>query len=66
MANKKNQELRELYKDPEIVATVESRRLRWVGHVERRGKESLLKKVTDGQTHGTRLLGRLKLRWKDD
>ncbi|XP_054276782.1 trichohyalin-like [Macrosteles quadrilineatus] len=62
---RKNRELRELYKEPDIVAIVKIRRLRWAGHVERREEESMLKKIANGQPRGTRPLGRPNLRWRD-
>ena len=34
-----NEELRDLYSLPNIVRVVKSRRMRWAGHVSRRGRE---------------------------
>lgn len=62
---RKNQELRELYKDPDIIAMVKSRRLRWLGHVYRRDVDSRIKRVWMGQPEGRRPLGRPRLRWSD-
>ncbi|KAL1450082.1 hypothetical protein WDU94_002536 [Cyamophila willieti] len=39
--------------------------MRWTGHVLRRGSESLIKNVWEGEIAGTRRRGRPKLRWKD-
>ncbi|KAJ4437109.1 hypothetical protein ANN_17244 [Periplaneta americana] len=42
-----NRELRDIYKGPDIIALIESRRLRWLGHVLRRDEDSLLRKASD-------------------
>ena len=34
-----NEELNDLYSSPNIVRVIKSRRMRWVGHVARMGKE---------------------------
>jgi hypothetical protein len=34
-----NEELRDLYSSPSIIRIIESRRMRWVGHVARMGEE---------------------------
>ena len=34
-----NEELNDLYSSPNIVRVIESRRMRWVGHVARMGEE---------------------------
>ena len=34
-----NEELNDLYSSPNIVRVIKSRRMRWVGHVERVGEE---------------------------
>ncbi|XP_054285599.1 uncharacterized protein LOC129002085 [Macrosteles quadrilineatus] len=58
-----NRELRELFKDPDIIGEVKSRRLRWVGHILRRKEESLLKIALRGNPRGRRPIGRPKARW---
>ncbi|KAI5715018.1 hypothetical protein M8J77_009060 [Diaphorina citri] len=62
---KKNKEIRELFNEPDIVANIRCRRMRWTGHVLRRDDESLIKSVWEGELTGTRRRGRPKLRWKD-
>jgi hypothetical protein len=49
-----------LYPSPNIVIIMESRRMRWAGHVARMG--SLLV----GKVEGRRQLGRPRLRWVDN
>jgi hypothetical protein len=34
-----NEELRDLYSSPSIIRIMKSRRMRWAGHVARRGEE---------------------------
>lgn len=60
-----NRELRDIYKDPDIIALIKSRRLRWLGHVLRRDEDSLLRKAFDYSPRCTRPLGRPRLRWQD-
>ena len=54
-----NEELKDLYSLPNIVRVIKSRRMRWVGHVARMGKE----RVLVGKSEGRRQLGRPRLRW---
>lgn len=61
----RNMELRDLFLESDIVANIRCRRMRWTGHVLRRGGESLIKSVWEGEIAGTRGRGRPKLRWKD-
>jgi hypothetical protein len=35
-----NEELRNLYSSPSIIRMIKSRRMRWAGHVARRGEEN--------------------------
>jgi hypothetical protein len=35
----RNEELRDLYSSPSIIRIIKSRRMRWVGHVARKGGE---------------------------
>ena len=62
---RKNQELRVLYTDPDIVAIVKARRLSWIGHVLRRQNGNRLLEVWRATPVGKRPLGRPKLRWTD-
>uniref|UniRef100_A0A8D8W071 Endonuclease-reverse transcriptase n=2 Tax=Cacopsylla melanoneura TaxID=428564 RepID=A0A8D8W071_9HEMI len=62
---RKNKEIRDLFNEPDIIANIRCRRMRWTGHVLRRGSESLIKRVWEGEIAGTRRRGRPKLRWKD-
>ena len=49
-----------------IVRHIKSRRLRWVGHVERMPDERVVKSIYKWKPHATRPKGRPRLRWDDN
>jgi len=53
-----NKELNDLYCSPNIVRVMKSRRMRWVGHVARMGKERGVYRFLVGKPEGRRPLGR--------
>jgi hypothetical protein len=55
-----------LYSSPNIIRQIESRRMRWAGHVARMREERYVYKVLVGKAEGKRPLGRLKRRWEDE
>jgi hypothetical protein len=57
-----NQELRELYKDLDIVSDIKEKRLEWIGHVLRMDQEKRFKKRSESKLEG-RSRGRPRLRW---
>ena len=58
-----NEKLHSLYRSPNIVRVIKSRRLRWAGHVARMEEGgSAFKILTDKHT-GKRPLGRPRRRW---
>jgi hypothetical protein len=59
-----NEELHNLYSSPDIISQVNSRRMRWAGHVARMGEERKMYKVLVGKPEGKRLLGRPRRRWE--
>ena len=59
-----NEELHSLYRSPNIVRVIKSRRLRWAGYVARMGGRSAFK-ILAGKPIGKRLLGRPRRRWED-
>ncbi|KAJ4428417.1 hypothetical protein ANN_24454 [Periplaneta americana] len=61
--NEHKRELRDIYKDPDIIALIKSRRLRWLGHVLPQYEDSLLRKASDYSPRCTKPLGRPHLRW---
>ena len=61
-----NKELKELYKDLDIVADVKNKRLEWIGHVERMDEVGTVKEIFECKTGGSRRIGRPRLRWLED
>jgi hypothetical protein len=61
-----NEELNDLYSLPSIVLVVKSRRMRWVGHVARMGKDKAVHRVLVGKPEEKRPLGRPRRRWEDN
>jgi DNA-binding transcriptional regulator PaaX len=44
-----NEELHELYSSPTVVRVIKSRRMRWAGHVARKGEGRRVYRVLDGK-----------------
>lgn len=63
---RKNNELRDLYGEPDLVCFVKTARLRWLGHVERMADTRIPKKLLNGKPDGKRRRARPRLRWLDD
>ena len=57
-----NVELSDLYSLPNIVRVVKSRRMRWAGHVARKGEGRGVHRVLVGKPEGKRPLGRPRRR----
>ena len=53
-----NEELNYLYCSPNIVRVIKSRRMRWAGHVVRKGEMRGVYRVLVGKPEGKRPLGR--------
>jgi hypothetical protein len=49
-----------------IIRVIKSRRMRWVGHVARRGKKRNVYTILVGKPEGERPLGRRRRRWEDN
>jgi hypothetical protein len=60
-----NEELRDLYSSPNIIRIIESRRMRWAGHVARIGEKRNAYILLVGKPEGKRPLGRPRRRWMD-
>jgi hypothetical protein len=61
----RNEELHNVYSSPNIIIMMESRRMRWAGHVARVvGKRNAYGFLL-GKPEGRRLLGRPRRRWED-
>ena len=61
-----NEELDSLYRSPNIVRVIKSRRLRWAGHVARMKEGRSAFKILKGKPTGKRPLGRPRRRWEDN
>ena len=57
-----SEEINDLYCSPNIVRVIQSRRMRWAGHVVRMGEE----RVLVWKPEGKRPLGRPRRRWMDN
>ena len=55
-----------MYRSPNIVRVIKSRRLRWAGHITRMEEGRSAVKILAGKPTGKRLLGRPRRRWEDD
>jgi hypothetical protein len=64
-ACKYNDELRKLFKEPDIVQSIKISRLKWLGHIRKMDEISLCKKSDFSHLDGSRKKGRPKLRWLD-
>jgi hypothetical protein len=58
-------ELHNIYSSPNTIRQVKSRRMRWAGHVARKGEDKKVFKVFVVKPEGNRLLGRPKRRGWD-
>ena len=61
-----NEELHSLYRSPNIVRVIKSRRLRWAGHVVRMEQSGSASKILTGKPAGRRPLGRPRCRCEDN
>jgi hypothetical protein len=61
-----NQELRNRYGQPDIIAGIKSKRLEWLGYVAIMEENTMVKGVFEGHPGGRRNTGRPRKRWLDD
>jgi hypothetical protein len=59
-----NEELNDLYRSPNVIRVIKSRRMRWAGHVACMEGEERCIKGFDGGPEGKRPLGRPRRRWE--
>ena len=55
-----------MYRSPNIVRVIKSRRLRWAGHVARMEDSRIAFKILTGTLTGKKLLGRPRHKWEDN
>ena len=55
-----------MYRSPNIVRVIKSRRLRWAGHVVRMEEGRSAFKILIGNPTGKRPIGRPRRRWEDN
>ena len=55
-----------MYRSPNIVRVIKSRRLRWVGHVARMEEGRSIFKILTGKPTGKRPLGRSRRIWEEN
>ena len=55
-----------LYRSPNIIWVIKSRRLRWAGHVARMEEGRSALKIVTGKPTGKRPLGTPRRRWEDN
>jgi hypothetical protein len=60
-----NEELNDLYHSTNIFWVINSRRMKWAGHVVRMGEGRGVYRVLVGKPEGKRPLGRPRRRWED-
>jgi hypothetical protein len=60
-----NGELHNLYSSPDIIRQINSRRMKWAGHVARMGEGRNVYRVLVGKPEGKRPLVRPRHRWQD-
>jgi len=63
---KTNQEMRELYKDLDIVAYIKKKRLKRTGYLVRMDQGRTVQKIFESKLEGSRRRGRLRLRRQAD
>jgi hypothetical protein len=62
----RNKELRDLYSSPSIIRIINSRRIRWAGHIGRMGEKRNAYRLLVGKPKGKSPLGRPRRRWVDN
>jgi hypothetical protein len=55
-----------LYSSQSIIRIIESRRMRWAGHLARMGEKRNVYRLLVGKPEGKRPLGRTRCRWIDN
>jgi hypothetical protein len=62
----RNTSIEYTYSSQSIIRIIESRRMRWAGHVARTGEKRNAYRLLVGKPEGKRPLGRSRCRWVDN
>ena len=60
-----NNEIKQLYKRPNIATQIKAKRIEWAGHMIRMDDGRTVKKIFEGNPGGRKYRGRPRLRWLD-
>jgi hypothetical protein len=63
---KTNEELDDLIQQKNVIRFIKSRRIKWLGHVERMPKEREVTRIYKWKPFASRPIGKPKNRWEDD
>jgi hypothetical protein len=61
-----NEEIHNLYSSPNVIRMIQSKKMRWAGHVARMGATRNAYRILVGKPEGKSQLRRPKLRWVDN
>jgi hypothetical protein len=61
-----NRELKEMNKGENLVKWIKGQRIRWLGHLERMGKDRMPQKIFTQELQGMRRRGRPRKGWKEE
>jgi hypothetical protein len=54
-----------MFNGPDIISTIKSKRIKWLGHIQRIGRERGVKWIFEDKPGGRRRVGRPRSRWID-
>jgi hypothetical protein len=60
-----NEEIMNMFNGPDIISTIKSKRIKWLGHIQRIGRERGVKWIFEYKPGGRRRVGRPRSRWID-
>jgi hypothetical protein len=60
-----NEELINMFNTPDIVSTIKSRRIEWLGHIQKMERDRAVKWISEDNPGGRQRVGRPRLRWLD-
>jgi hypothetical protein len=54
-----------MFNASDIISTIKSKRIEWLGHIQRMARERGVKRIFEDKPGGRRRVGRPRLRWVD-